>query len=264
MSDAMLLEIADPSRLSRTHNGQTFLMWHGTLMKPEQPAASPARRRKKLLRPSLFTQEAEWPCSLMLAMELVFIFGAVPALSLFEADRSVILIFQLVLAATAIALIARARWLKAALAITFCVTAATQLLPGLFSQISTLAMVFIYNALVTVAIAKVVFGPGEVNHHRISGAIFIYLNIALLFSLAYAGFAFANPGIITGVDSHGSLLYVDLLHFSLATLTTIGDNQMSLQTPFGRSLADLETLIGQLFPAILLSRLVGLHLNYKK
>ena len=44
-------------------------------------------------------------------------------------------------------------------------------------------------------------------------------------------------------------------------MTTVGDGKAMPHSPFARSLADLETVIGQLFPAILLSRLVGLHLS---
>ncbi|WP_428376635.1 hypothetical protein [Lichenicoccus sp.] len=60
-------------------------------------------------------------------------------------------------------------------------------------------MVFAYNLLVTAAMARAVFGPGEVNHHRIAGAIFIYLNLGLLFAVAYAGLQLAVPGAFSGL-----------------------------------------------------------------
>ncbi len=213
------------------------------------------------LYPRLFVHEAEWQCSFMLLMEIVFLFVAVPALGAFKQDHDVLLLLQLVLAATAIAVIARVKWLKLTLATTFGITLAIQVLPGLLPQATALTVIFIYNLLVTWAMARLVFGPGEVNKHRIAGAVFIYLNTALLFSICYAGVRFSDPGGMTWSHLVGPPRFSELLHLSFTTLTTIGDNQVVLTSPFARSLADSETIVGQLFPALLLSRLVGLHLN---
>jgi Ion channel len=122
-------------------------------------------------------------------------------------------------------------------------------------------MAFAYNLLVTAAMARAVFGPGEVNHHRIAGAVFVYLNVALLFALAYHGLILADPDTLAGLPDGMHSPGGELIHFSFTTLTAIGDGRVTPQSPFARSLADLETVIGHLFPAILLSRLVGLHLS---
>jgi hypothetical protein len=209
----------------------------------------------------LFNREPGWQFSLMLGLEVVFLFIVVPALSAGAADRSIVTLMQFALAATAIGLLAKSSWLRAGLAASFALTLMGRFLPGTFSQTITLAMVFAYNLLVTVAMAQAVFGPGEVNHHRIAGAIFIYLNVALLFAIAYSGLLLAIPDAFNGIDSLGRGGASIIIHFSFTTLTSLGDNNVWPKAPFARSLADLETIIGQLFPAILLSRLVGLHLN---
>jgi hypothetical protein len=46
-------------------------------------------------------------------------------------------------------------------------------------------------------------------------------------------------------------------------LTGLGDPPVRPDSAIARSLMDLEAMIGQLFPAILLSRLVGLHLSHR-
>jgi hypothetical protein len=209
----------------------------------------------------LFAREPGWHFSLMLALEIVFLFGALPALSAGEADRSLINVLQLVLAATTIALIAESTWLRLVLATSFALTLLARLLPGLLPQITTLAMLFAYNLLVTAAMVRAVFGAGEVNHHRIAGAVFVYLNIALLFALAYAALMDVVPDALSGFPTTTSSHASEMIHFSFITLTAIGDGHLSPHSPFARSLADLETIIGQLFPAILLSRLVGLHIS---
>ncbi len=209
----------------------------------------------------IFDREPGWHFSLMLALEVLFLFVAVPALSSGDAGRSPVSLVQLVLAVTAIALVAQSTRLRLALATSFGLTLLARIEPGLMSQAATLAMSFGYNLLVTIMVARIVFGPGEVNHHRISGAIFIYLNVALLFAQAFTGLRLLTPDAIAGLPVGATVHFSEAVHFSFATLTTIGDGVIMPQSPFAKSLADLEAIIGHLFPAVLLSRLVGLHLS---
>lgn len=212
----------------------------------------------------LFEREPGWQFSLMLVLEILFLFVAVPALSSFgDADRNMVSLLQLVLAGTAIALVAKATWLRLALAVSFGLTLLTRLVPGILPQAATLSMSFAYNFLVTAVMCRAVFGPGEVNHHRIAGAIFIYLNVALLFALAFIGLYLFTPDAINGLPTGATVHFSEAVHFSFATLTTIGDGAVTPGSPFAKSLADLEAMIGHLFPAVLLSRLVGLHLSRK-
>ena len=50
-----------------------------------------------------------------------------------------------------------------------------------------------------------------------------------------------------------------MLAFSLGAMTTTGSGDVMALHPLARSLANLEAVIGQLFPATLLARLVTLH-----
>jgi hypothetical protein len=211
----------------------------------------------------LFDREPGWQFSLMLALEILFLFVAVPALSSGDANRDLVYLLQLVLAGAAIALIAKSTWLRLALAVSFGLTLLTHFVPGLLSQAATLSMSFAYNFLVTAVMCRAVFGPGEVNHHRIAGAIFIYLNVALLFALAFIGLYLFTPDAINGLPPGATVHFSEAVHFSFATLTTIGDGTVTPASPFAKSLADIEAMIGHLFPAVLLSRLVGLHLSRK-
>ena len=217
-------------------------------------ARSPARRQ-------LFAREPDWQFSLMLALEVAFVFVAIPALSAGDVDRSVTMLLQLLLAGTAIALLARSVLLRLALASSFGLTLLSRFLPGLLPHATTLGMAFAYNVLVTAAMVRAVFGPGEVNHHRIAGAVFVYLNVTLLFAIGFAGLVLVAPDAMSGLSPRPSAHGAQLLHFSLTRLTSIGGGGVAARSPLASSLADLETVIGQLFPAILLSRLVGLHLS---
>jgi hypothetical protein len=211
----------------------------------------------------LFEREPGWQFSLMLALEVLFLFVAVPALGGGDVNRDVISLLQLFLAAIAIALVAKSTWLRVALAASFGVIVVTRFVPGLLPRATTLSLGFFYNFLVTAVMCRAVFGPGEVNHHRIAGAIFIYLNIVLLFAVAFTGLYLFTPDAFNGLSAGASLRLSDAVHFSFTTLTAIGDSPVIPASPFARSLADLEAMIGHLFPAVLLSRLVGLHVSRK-
>jgi len=54
-------------------------------------------------------------------------------------------------------------------------------------------------------------------------------------------------------------LKLNMIYFSFTTLTTLGYGDITPLSPYARSFANLEALIGQLYPAILLARLVSLQ-----
>lgn len=127
---------------------------------------------------------------------------------------------------------------------------------------------FAFNGVVTLLVARNVFAPGRVTKHRIRGAVLLYLNVAALFAIAYgavamnAGGAFAWPdGRPAGFAGASTLQYS---YFSLVTITTTGYGDIVPVLPLARSLANLEAIFGQLYPATLLTRLVSLHLVHER
>ena len=55
-----------------------------------------------------------------------------------------------------------------------------------------------------------------------------------------------------------------LLYFSFTTLTTVGYGDIVPVHPFARSLANLEAIMGQLYPATLLARVVTLSVAARR
>lgn len=115
----------------------------------------------------------------------------------------------------------------------------------------------------TSVLGYAVFGPGRVTVHRILGAIAIYLNIAAAFALAYRMIDALGPGKFSSTTATGHPI-ADLIYFSFTTLTTTGFGDIVPIDPFARSLANVESVIGQLFPATLLARLVTLELEHRR
>lgn len=130
---------------------------------------------------------------------------------------------------------------------------------SLFTLISLCALIVI--------IYRQVSGDGPVTGHRIRGAIAEYLLIAMLFAFLYGlveeiapgAFVFASGGTAP-VNAHGETFY----YFSMVTLTTVGFGDILPTNPFVRSLVMLEALIGTLYPAILIGRLVTLELETRR
>jgi hypothetical protein len=111
-------------------------------------------------------------------------------------------------------------------------------------------------------VCRAVFGPGPVTYHRVIGAILLYLTIAMIFVALYAFVGLIFPDAFRGLSvSDTPNLTANLIYFSFVTLTSTGYGDIVPMHPIARSLANLEAIIGQLYPATLLARLVTLELE---
>jgi hypothetical protein len=121
-------------------------------------------------------------------------------------------------------------------------------------------------ATLCVVIARAVFGPGRVTWHRVQGAVVLYLTLAIFFFTIYRLLNFLVPASFSGLPSAGAEYGsgAALLYFSFSTLTTLGFGDITPIHPLARDLANLEAVIGQLYPATLLARLVSLELEHRR
>jgi Ion channel len=113
-----------------------------------------------------------------------------------------------------------------------------------------------------IVVARVVFGPGRITYHRIVGAILLYLLIAVAFAALFAFVGLTHQGAIKGIpfDDDQSLASA-LFYMSFVTLTSTGYGDIVPVHPLARSLCNIESVVGQLYPATLLARLVTLELS---
>jgi hypothetical protein len=113
-----------------------------------------------------------------------------------------------------------------------------------------------------IVIAQAVFKGGRVTHHRIIGAILLYLLIAVAFATLFAFVGLLDQGAIKGLTfSDDQSLANALFYLSFVTLTSTGYGDIIPVHPFARSLCNVESVVGQLYPATLLARLVTLELS---
>ena len=111
---------------------------------------------------------------------------------------------------------------------------------------------------VLVIILSHIFREKEVTEDLITGAVCAYLLIGMLWTFVFYFLELAHEGSF----AHSNQALHDIgafLYFSFVTLTTLGYGDVVPLTGPARSLAILEAVMGQLYLAITIARLVGVH-----
>jgi len=106
-----------------------------------------------------------------------------------------------------------------------------------------------------------IFRTGRVTHVRIQGAIAVYVLFGIGYAHAYHVVGILHPGAF--VAPKGELSQpADWVYFSFVTLTTVGYGDITPAIPIARALAIGEALLGQLYLAIMVARLVAMELVF--
>jgi Ion channel len=110
-------------------------------------------------------------------------------------------------------------------------------------------------------VVHAVYAPGRITFRRLQGAIVVYLSIGTIFASLYGLIWELEPAAFANLHpSSESSEIATMLYFSLTTLTTTGYGDIVPVDPFARSLSNLEAIIGQLYLAVTIARLVTLEL----
>jgi len=113
-------------------------------------------------------------------------------------------------------------------------------------------------------VSRAVFAGGRVTYHHIMGAVLLYLTIAVIFVALFTFIGTLIPKAFSGLSIEDSpALASNLVYFSFTTLTTTGYGDIFPVHPIARSLCNLESIFGQLYPATLLARLVTLEIAHR-
>lgn len=133
------------------------------------------------------------------------------------------------------------------------------ILETLASRIFSVATNCIFTLFLSLAIfflIRQILLSSTVNHDTLLGGISIYLLMGILWFIIYR--------IILKLDPNAFSIKLDdssfqLMYFSFTTLTTLGYGDISPVNKIAMGFANIEALIGQLYPAIFIARLVSLY-----
>jgi len=223
------------------------------------------RRMRRLSDPAL---------TFLVILELLALFVNLPLTDLNYWPALLDLPLEILIVVAAIMVVSWNRSAITALLVAFIASFATAAFRNvLASHVATyidFTAKFTFIGVLTWIVGIAVFSPGRITSHRIIGAVAMYLQVALIFALSYLALLTVQPNAFTPIialtgptgdvlrGAHGGS---QMVYFSLSTLTTTGYGDIVPLHPVARSLANLEALIGQLFPATLLARLVTLEVE---
>lgn len=100
----------------------------------------------------------------------------------------------------------------------------------------------------------------KVDSERLSAALSAYLLAGLCFGIAYFQVEQLRPGSFSIGGAPTQITQLDLqtaIYFSFVTLATLGYGDISPLRPTARGMAITEAILGQLYLAVLVARLVG-------
>jgi hypothetical protein len=115
---------------------------------------------------------------------------------------------------------------------------------------------------------RAIFDSRRVTFNTVCASLCIYLLLGLVWALAYSVVDVLDAAAFTctvGAVQHPPWKGIGrgetgVLYFSFATLTTLGYGDIVPASPVSRMLASIEAITGQLYLAVLVARLVGMHI----
>jgi hypothetical protein len=136
-----------------------------------------------------------------------------------------------------------------------------RLTPGFFPLLN-LTLSFAFDIWVVVAIFRRVFADVDITSETIFGALCIYLMNGLSFASIY--------GLLSDIQAKAFLLdpavnthvipdRFDFIYYSFGMMTQLGAAGITAVTDQARSLSITQAILGQLYLAVLISRLVGAY-----
>lgn len=128
-----------------------------------------------------------------------------------------------------------------------------------FTEISALVSYFCYGIFMLMFIIAIGFRISQeekVNKQVIRGGICLYLLLGLLWFFFYQITVFFDPNAFSIPES---LDTSSLFYFSFTTLTTLGYGDITPNNAFAMTLSNGEALVGQIYPAVVIAKLVSLY-----
>ena len=128
---------------------------------------------------------------------------------------------------------------------------------------------FLFFLLTAAAILVDVLKSKTITGDKIAGAICAYLMIGLMWAFLFCLIEVLNPGsflengqpvAVTHTAFRQFAVMNSLVYYSMVTIATLGYGDIVPKSAPARSLSTLEAITGQMYLAILIARLVSIHI----
>lgn len=102
----------------------------------------------------------------------------------------------------------------------------------------------------------------KVNQETINAALCVYLSLGVAWGMIYVSLETLYPGAFQLAESakEPSLMVLEMLYYSIVTMSTLGYGDITPVTPFAKNLSALEAIVGQIYLTVLVARLVSLKI----
>lgn len=133
--------------------------------------------------------------------------------------------------------------------------------PGALS-ITSIVFGFLFDLFIVVVLFQRVFVTNDPTKEAIFGALCIYLLVGYGFSRVYGMMAMLQPHAFyldPAVNAHAVPDRFDLIYYSFATVTCLGASGITPASTHARSISIIESLLGILYLAVLISRLLNAY-----
>lgn len=201
----------------------------------------------------------------MLLLVLCMLIVLAPVATRAESAYGVEALFNLVLVVGAYSAASRGGRLLSFVALT-ALTMATRwsalLWSGFGLELASAVTTVVWIALAILIVGRELFRQRKVATNMILGAIVVYLLMAVAFAYLYEILELFQPGSFSGIPdgANPQQLGDALIYFSLASLTTMGYGDIVPVSSLARPVAVIEGVFGTLYIAVMIARLVGLHI----
>lgn len=137
-----------------------------------------------------------------------------------------------------------------------------------WANVVTYVILFLFQSALVVVLFRYIFRATVVNRDMLLAACTIYLLLGAVFVPVYGLIEVftwfpeqTTHAFIAGFNSFDDVVFPWQLfvYYSYATLTTLGYGDILPVTDWARSAASLEAVVGVLYTAVIVARLVGLY-----
>jgi hypothetical protein len=131
-----------------------------------------------------------------------------------------------------------------------------------FFPVANLVLSFTFDVWVVVSIFRRVFSNVRITSETIFGALCIYLLNGMSFASVYGLISDLQPSAFfldPAVNRHAIPDRFDFIFYSFGMMTQLGAAGITAVTDQARSLSVIEAILGQLYLAVLISRLVAAY-----